>query len=135
MYLDYYEQKSGHGERIKLDYTSIMQILAAAMDIIGVNDDTVEMLLGDYRLKLDKKVFESMDISGIDDLRTMLNALANAVDSGKSALADVKTAWGACPKRRRRVGVDKQPRTHNRLAQLGNGKTQDRNRHVLEQRR
>ncbi len=94
VYLDYYEQKSGHGERIKLDYTSIMQILAAAMDIIGVNDDTVEMLLGDYRLKLDKKVFESMDISGIDDLRTMLNALADAVDSGKSALADVKTAWG-----------------------------------------
>ena len=94
MYLDYYEQKSGHGERIKLDYTSIMQILAAVMDIIGVNDDTVEMLLGDYRLKLDKKVFESMDISGIDDLRTMLNALADAVDSGKSALADVKTAWG-----------------------------------------
>lgn len=93
VFIDYYEQKNGHGERIKLDYTSVMQILAAAMDIMGVNDETVEMLLGDYRLNIDKTVFESMDIAGIDELRQMLNGLADAVNSAKAAFADIKSAW------------------------------------------
>ena len=70
-----------------------MEIVAAAMDIMGVDDDTVELLLGDYRQAIDKKVFESMDISGIDDLRTMLNGVADAANDGKAALKDIETAW------------------------------------------
>ena len=91
-FLDYMEN-NGNGERVSIDYTSVMEIVAAAMDIMGVNDDTVELLLGDYRQAIDKKVFESMDISGIDDLRTMLNGIADAANDGKAAFKDIETAW------------------------------------------
>ena len=102
VYLDYCESVKtddkgnttyGQGERIKLDYTSIMEIMAAAMDIMSVNDDTVEMLFGDYRQRIDKTVFESMDIAGLDSIRGMLDSLAAAVNQGKAALGDVEEAW------------------------------------------
>lgn len=93
-FLDYMES-NGNGERISIDYTSIMQIAAAVLDIMGVSDDTVETLLGDYRQQIDKTVFSSMDISGINDLRTVLDGIAAAMRQGVDALNDVKAAWNA----------------------------------------
>ncbi|MDE6401821.1 MAG: hypothetical protein K2L54_04320, partial [Clostridiales bacterium] len=91
-FLDYMEN-NGNGERISIDYTSVMEIVAAAMDIMGVNADTVELLLGEYRQAIDKTVFESLDLGGVVDLRAMLNGVADAVNDGKAALKDVKSAW------------------------------------------
>ncbi len=91
-FLDYMEN-NGNGERISIDYTSVMEIVAAAMDIMGVNPETVELLLGDYRQSLDKTLFESLDLGGIADLRAALNGVADAVNDGKAALRDLQTAW------------------------------------------
>lgn len=96
-FIDYMElDASGNpksGERISIDYTSIMQLVAAVMDIMGVDDDTVELLVGDYRQQIDTTVFDAMAIVGLEPIRDMLNALADAVQNAKSALADAKSAW------------------------------------------
>lgn len=91
-FIDYLEG-SGNGERISIDYNSVMEIVAAVMDILSVDDDTMDLLLGDYRVKVDKKVFESMAIVGIDSIRDTLNNLADAVQTAKDAMADIKKAW------------------------------------------
>lgn len=91
-YLSYYEGATGFGERISIDYESIMQILAAAMDIIGIKDETVEALLGDYRLNIDSSIFDSMDIVGLDGIKTMLDDLVVKIDDFKNALASVTKA-------------------------------------------
>lgn len=91
-YLDYMES-NGNGERISIDYASVMQIAAAVLDILGVSDDTVETLLGDYRQQIDKTVFSSMDIAGVNDLRVALDGIAAAMHQGVEALNDVKSAW------------------------------------------
>ncbi|MCH5165970.1 MAG: hypothetical protein J1G01_06180 [Clostridiales bacterium] len=91
-FIDYMEN-NGNGERISIDYKSVMEIVAAVMDILGVDDDTMELLLGDYRVKVDKTVFTSMDIAGLDDVRDLLNNIADAFKFGQSALDDVGAAW------------------------------------------
>ncbi len=91
--LDYYESKSGYGERISIDYTSVMQLVAAVMDIVGADDETVEMLLGEYRLPIDTTVFDSMGIAGFDTIRDMLNGLATAINDIKDGLGYIGSAW------------------------------------------
>ena len=89
----HYEEANGYGEKISLDYNSIMEIVAAALDILSVDDATVESLLGKYRLDIDKTVFESMAIAGLDSIKDLLNNLIKAVDEAKLALGDAKAAW------------------------------------------
>lgn len=89
----YYKEANGFGEKLSIDYTSVMQMIAAVMDIIGVNDATIDALLKDYRLPIDTTVFDSMAIDGIDSIRALLDGAARAVDEIKAALKDVKNAW------------------------------------------
>ncbi|MDE7164901.1 MAG: hypothetical protein K2O04_05720 [Clostridiales bacterium] len=86
----HYRESNGYGEKISLDYNSIMEIVAAVLDILSVDDQTVESLLGKYRLDIDKTVFNSMSIAGLDSITELLNNLIKAVDEAKLALGDVK---------------------------------------------
>ncbi len=88
----YYTESNGYGERISIDYVSVMQLLAAVMDMVGAKDETVEYLLGEYRLPIDTDVFDSMAIAGFGSVRDMLDGLAQAVIHVKDALADAKAA-------------------------------------------
>lgn len=90
----YYKESNGYGEKISLDYNSIMEIVAAFMDILSVDDQTVESLLGKYRLDIDKTVFESMDIVALDTIRDLINNAAKAFDQAKLALKNAKSALG-----------------------------------------
>lgn len=89
----YYKEANGFGEKISIDYTSIMQLVAAVMDIMGASDDTVETVLGKYRLPIDTTVFDSMKIAGLDGIAATLDNLVKALGEGKLALADIKKAW------------------------------------------
>ncbi|MDE7108282.1 MAG: hypothetical protein K2O39_08155, partial [Clostridiales bacterium] len=89
----YYREANGYGEKISIDYTSVLQMAAAVLDILSVDDATVESLLGKYRLDIDKAVFESMSIAGLDNVTELLNNLIKAVDEAKAALSDAKAAW------------------------------------------
>ncbi|MCH5350740.1 MAG: hypothetical protein J1F39_02070 [Clostridiales bacterium] len=91
-YLGYVENGTGYGELVSIDFTSVMQIVAAAMDIIGVDDETVEALVGPYRLPIDKTVFGYMNIVGLDKVKTILNDLASTINNATAALDEVKSA-------------------------------------------
>lgn len=86
--LDYFETKTQHGERVTIDYESVMQIVAAVLDIIAVDNETVEKLVGDYRQPIDTTVFKSMDIVGLDSLKTTLTNLVVAADDLKAVVND-----------------------------------------------
>lgn len=96
-FIDYAELdsdgKPANGERISIDYASMMEIVAAVMDIMGVDDDTAEMLVGDYRQTIDTSVFDAMEIIGLGDIRDMLDNIAGALKNIKSAKEDLTTAW------------------------------------------
>ncbi|MDE6201736.1 MAG: hypothetical protein K2M47_07700 [Clostridiales bacterium] len=89
----YYREANGYGEKISIDYKSVLQMVAAVLDILSVDDATVESLLGNYRLDIDKAVFESMSIAGLDSITELLNNLIKALDEAKVALSDAKAAW------------------------------------------
>ncbi len=93
-YTEFYgDEKKNIGELVSIDADSVLQILAAAMDIIGVDDATVEKLLGDYRQKeISTKIFDSMDIIGLDPLKSLLDGFVKAIDEVKSALFDAQNA-------------------------------------------
>ena len=91
-YLGYVENGTGYGELVSIDFTSVMQIVAAVMDIIGVDDETAEALVGSYRLPIDKTVFGYMSIAGLDKVKTVLNDLASALNNATVAIDEVKTA-------------------------------------------
>ncbi len=91
-YLGYVENGTGYGELVSIDFTSVMQILAAAMDIIDVDDATVEALVGKYRQPIDTTIFSSMDIMGLDGIKNMLNTLASGIQKAEVALGEVKAA-------------------------------------------
>ena len=91
-YLGYVENGTGYGELVSIDFTSVMQIVAAVMDIIGVDDETAEALVGSYRLPIDKTVFGYMSIAGLDKVKTALNDLASALNNATVAIDEVKTA-------------------------------------------
>ncbi len=91
-FLDYMEG-NGNGERISIDYTSIMQIVATVLDILGMDDEVTEFLVGDYRLNIDKTVFESMDIAGLDSVRVMLANIVDAIHGAENALDHAKNGW------------------------------------------
>ena len=91
-YLGYVEKRTGYGELVSIDFTSVMQILAAVMDIIGVDDDTVEELVGPYRLPIDTSVFEHMSIMGLDSVKDLLNTLASTINKAEIALDEIITA-------------------------------------------
>ncbi len=90
-----YTEGNGHGERISIDYNSIMQIAAAAFDIIGVDDDIVDMLLGEYRLDIDTSIFDSMDIAGLDTIKDTLTKSVGAVQYVKDGIAAAKDGWNS----------------------------------------
>lgn len=94
-FVDYKESSAtgGNGERVYIDYNSLMQIVAAALDIIDVNDKTMTELLGDYRLDIDTTVFDSMSIAGLNDIKVQIDNVAKAVEHGKAAIGHVKNAW------------------------------------------
>ncbi|MCH5161421.1 MAG: hypothetical protein J1G04_05265 [Clostridiales bacterium] len=95
-YTEFYgDSNKNIGELVSIDAQSVLQILAAAMDIIGVNDDTVEALLGKYRRDIDTTLFDSMDIVGLDNLKSLLDGLTEAIDEAKLGLSDVKHALNA----------------------------------------
>ena len=89
----YYKEANGFGEKISIDYNSVMEIVAMVMDIVGADDATVNELLGDYRLPIDTSVFDSMSIAGFDSVRTILDGAVKALNEAKLALADAETAW------------------------------------------
>lgn len=91
-YLYYREGNSGYGELVSINSDSVMQILAAVMDIIGVNEKTAEQLVGAYRQPIDVSLFKSMDIKGLDGLKTMIEQLADKLNGAKTALAEAKSA-------------------------------------------
>lgn len=92
-YVDYLEGKTGYGERVSIDYDSVMQIVAAALDILGVRGEAVDELIGPYRQPIDASIFESMNIVGLDKLQTMLNDLVVVVQNVRSALDKINEAW------------------------------------------
>lgn len=96
-FVDYKESSAtgGNGERVYIDYNSLMQIVAAALDIIDVNDKTMTELLGDYRLDIDTTVFDSMSIAGLNDIKVQIDNVAKAVEHGKAAIGEIKAAWNA----------------------------------------
>ena len=95
-YTEFYGNSNKNiGELVSIDAQSVLQILAATMDIIGVNDDTVEALLGKYRRDIDTTLFDSMDIVGLDNLKSLLDGLTEAIDEAKLGLSDVKHALNA----------------------------------------
>ena len=89
----YYREANGYGEKISIDYKSIMQIVAAVLDILGADDDTIDALLKDYRLDIDSSVFDYMSISGLDEISGLIDNLVKALEEVKSALGYGKTAW------------------------------------------
>lgn len=91
-YLYYREGNSGYGELVSINSDSVMQILAAVMDIIGVNEKTAEQLVGKYRQPIDVSLFKSMDIKGLDGIKTMIEQLADKLNGAKTAFAEAKTA-------------------------------------------
>ncbi|MCH5154474.1 MAG: hypothetical protein J1F71_04610 [Clostridiales bacterium] len=89
----YYRESNGYGEKISIDFKSVLQIVTAVLDILGADDDMIESLLGDYRLDIDSTVFNYLSIAGLDDVTALINNLVKAVDELKQALAYGKTAW------------------------------------------
>ncbi len=92
-YIDYFESKTGYGERVSIDYTSVMQIVAAAVDILGVRGEAIDDIIGAFRQPIDTSIFESMNIIGLDSLQTMLNDLAGTVQNAKNAINKISEAW------------------------------------------
>ncbi len=90
-YLKYYETKTGFGENATIDFKSVLQMVAAAMDIVGAHE-AAESLLSDYRLTTDTSVFDSMKIQGFEPIKNMLIDLANKVDCAKYAVKYGKKA-------------------------------------------
>ncbi|MCM1367670.1 MAG: hypothetical protein NC184_02520 [Roseburia sp.] len=96
--------KVTNGERISMDYESLMQIAVSALEIMGVNDalssdadtddttDAFSEFIDQYRQDIDTTVFESMDI-GLDEIRKMLKNGVIAARNIFSAKADIKSAW------------------------------------------
>ena len=93
-FLSYKESKTGYGENISIDYGSVMQILASVFKILGVNDETLNLIIpAEYRVDIDSGVFDSLDIVGMDGIRdTIENIVALLINLG-DALDDVKSAW------------------------------------------
>ncbi len=91
----FYKEADGHGEKISIDYTSVMQIAAALMDIIGADDELIDSLLKEYRLPIDTSLFDSMSVAGFDTLRQTVNTVADAAEQLKLGLADIKAAWNS----------------------------------------
>ncbi len=91
-YLYYREGNSGYGELISINTDSVMQILAAVMDIIGVDEQTAEQLVGAYRQPIDVSLFKSMDIKGLDGIKAMTEQLADGVNGAKTAMSELNAA-------------------------------------------
>ncbi|MCH5161682.1 MAG: hypothetical protein J1G04_06590, partial [Clostridiales bacterium] len=89
----YYKEANGFGEKISIDFKSVLQIVTAVLDILGADDDMMDSLLGDYRLDIDSSVFDYLSIAGLDDATALINNLIKAVDELKQALGYGKTAW------------------------------------------
>lgn len=89
----YYRESNGYGEKISIDFKSVLQIVAAALDILGADDEMIDTLLGDYRLDIDSSVFDYLSIAGLDDVTTLIDNLVKAIDELKQALGYGQTAW------------------------------------------
>lgn len=92
-YLDYQEGNTGYGERISLDFASVMQMACAVMQIMDVDPDVINSLMGDYKTEIDVSFFKSMKIAGLDSVKAMLEELADKIDGIETALADFNKAW------------------------------------------
>lgn len=90
-----YTEESGYAEKISIDYNSVMELVAAVMDILDANDSLLEELLGKYRLPIDTTVFDSMDIAGLAKVRTLINNVVAAIGEAKLGLADIMKVWNA----------------------------------------
>ncbi len=99
-FLDYSENtkdKEGKdvciGERISIDYASVMEILAAAMQIMSVDPDIIDALVGDYTTGIETSLFDSMDIEALGSIKTKIEEIAGRVNGAMLALADIGKAW------------------------------------------
>lgn len=93
-YLCYHESATGYGENVYIDYASVMQIVAAVMDILNVDEDTIATLIpAEYRTAIDSTVFDSMDIAGLDKIAGVLNSIADLINNAKAGVADFKDGW------------------------------------------
>ncbi|MBD5131862.1 MAG: hypothetical protein HDT28_04640 [Clostridiales bacterium] len=94
-FVDYREQAAdGTGERISIDYRSVLQIVAAVLNIMGLDDETVGQLVGKENVqKLDTTVFESMDIAGLNELKATLKNGVKALNYAKDGAAKLGEAW------------------------------------------
>lgn len=103
--LDYMEGGNNNGERIFIDYESIMQMVAAVMRILDVDPNVVNDLIDEkYMVDINTDVFGSMDINGLGDIKEMIDDIAKAVqkivgtgdedqNTESGALDDIKSAW------------------------------------------
>lgn len=89
----YYREANGFGEKLSIDYTSVMQIVAAVMDIVNADDATIDALLKDYRLPIDTTVFDSMSIVGLDAIGDTLDNIVKAINEIKLGISDAGSAW------------------------------------------
>ncbi|MDE5563049.1 MAG: hypothetical protein K2J01_05840 [Clostridiales bacterium] len=89
----YYREANGYGEKISIDYVSVLQMATAILEILNADGETIDSLLKDYKLDIDTLIFEYMSISGLDSVSELINNLIKAVDEAKTALSDAKAAW------------------------------------------
>ncbi|MDE6029184.1 MAG: hypothetical protein K2F90_02540 [Clostridiales bacterium] len=89
----YYREANGYGEKLSIDYESVLQMVTAVLEILNADGDVINDLFGNYKLDMDTSVFEFMAIAGLDDAKQMVNNLLLALDEAKLALADAKAAW------------------------------------------
>ncbi|MDE5593530.1 MAG: hypothetical protein K2I75_06325, partial [Clostridiales bacterium] len=89
----YYREANGYGEKISIDYVSVLQMATAVLEILNADGDIIDDLLSDYKLNIDTSVFEFMSIAGLDTATQMINNLIIAIDEAKLALSDAKAAW------------------------------------------
>lgn len=92
-YVKYSEKNTELSELLSIDSKSLLQILAAVMDIIDVDDDTMDTLFGDNRLNIDTSLFSSMSIIGLDSIKTTINDLASTVKKLETAIGELGDAW------------------------------------------
>lgn len=92
-YVDYQEGATGYGERMSIDYASVMQILCSVMQIMDVNEDVIHSLVGEYMTDIDATFFKSMKIAGLDKIKNMIEELAGTVEGITSALDMFDKVW------------------------------------------
>lgn len=95
--LHYTELSTSGSPTVKMyiDYDSTMDIIAALLHIMGVEQATIVQLVGSRNIDIDTSVFESMDIIGLDGLRSTLERVVSSLNTAGDAFGYLTNAWDA----------------------------------------